>query len=190
MKNNIMMHDPFLIQTMVDTYFLLARKEEEETGKPMTVPAFALATGFTRTADIVNTLLAADEGISDYPEESIDLITMGITKLEAYYLEKGLRNKFPHALVKFCLGAYHQVKEPTSGDRAGGAINNIMVVFENGETEPMKITQEAPSELATNQSAPSRLALQPKIQMGSQAQLTNNRPQQFDMPVIEYGMEA
>jgi hypothetical protein len=124
--NNVAMHDPMLIETLADMYFAMTELEDSIP----TVPGLALAIGFNRSYDINVTLKNYEEGLSKYPEASVGTILRSLTKIEDKYIVNGLQDKFPSALVKFCLGAYHDRREKEPEANGAGANTNIMVVFE------------------------------------------------------------
>jgi hypothetical protein len=123
--NNITMHDPMLTDMLADMYFAV---NEEEKNIP-TVPGLALAIGFNRTKDITDALKAYEEDASHYPQASMEILIRCLTRIEDNYVQNGLKSKFPAALVKFCLGTYHdrQEKEPP---KQLGEFNNFTIVFE------------------------------------------------------------
>jgi hypothetical protein len=134
------MHDPLLVDVLTDMYF--KTNDLKNGGEPdtvLTVPGLALAIGFSSTRDITNTLRSYEEGVSSYPKESIKFLIRALTRLEDYYLQNGIKEKFPAQLVKFCLGAYHDVKDTNSQSNAGVPANtNIMVVF-NDQNQPNRL---------------------------------------------------
>lgn len=148
--NNLVMRDPVMSELLTDLYFSMIKQEEVIP----TVPGLALAIGFNKTADIINTLKAAEEGTCTYPESCIGTLQRALTRIEDHYLQNGLTAKFPAALVKFCLGAYHdrQEKEPVLQNSVG--TQNIQIVF------------EAPPSIALQRQV--QLSQQPVIEMHAQ----------------------
>lgn len=144
------MQDPLLFEMLSTMYF---KTNDPGNGAPadtvLTVPGFALATGFTSTKDIAQTLTAYQEGTSQYPEESMRFLLRALTQLEDYYLQKGMMNKFPAPLVKFCLGAYHDVKDTNSNNDKIAPNANIMVVFNDPQTQ--QLPQQQAKEIANQQ---------------------------------------
>jgi hypothetical protein len=127
--NNLMMHDPDLLKLMIDLYFE-AREIDE---RPPTVPGLVLAMGFNRVHDIVQILEKFDSDsekhLLTYPEESIIYIIQALTMIEDNHLTAGLRDRMPASLVKFTLGAYHNVKEP-GANQNNSPTNVIQIAFE------------------------------------------------------------
>jgi hypothetical protein len=144
--NNLAMHDPFLIQTYIDIYYgeldmdnknlqLLTTGKGEKTITPFerqpTVPGLALALGFRSKADIQKTLKDASDGISKYPQECVDMLIMALTKMEDWYIQRGLANAIPPAIMKFMLSAYHDVSEGSQvPEIIGKNSGNVQIVFE------------------------------------------------------------
>ena len=122
---NIAMHDPVLIEMLADLYFAGTKTEETIP----TVPGFALGIGFSRVADITQTLKDYEEGVSKYPKSCVKVILRALTQIEDNYLQNGLKNRFPAALVKFCLGTYHDRAEKVDPTQIAGN-QNIQIVFE------------------------------------------------------------
>jgi len=133
--NNLIMHDPDLLKILIDVYFEMRIKEES----PPTVPGLTLAIGFNRVVDITRVLEKWDseeQNAQQYPEESVYHVIRALTRIEDHYVSNGLKDKMPAALVKFTLGAYHNVKEP-SNNQAQGNVAFIQVAF---EAPPKSIT--------------------------------------------------
>lgn len=131
--NNLLIHDPDLLHVLIEEFFCLRKLE----GKHPTVPGLVLAVGFNRTLDLSNVLEKWESGDSDYPDRSVNYLISSLTRIEDYFLQEGLSSKMPPALVKFALGSYHNVKEPTRED-GGGSNNLLQIVFEapEGSTAP------------------------------------------------------
>lgn len=128
MANNLMMHDPELLEVLVDIYFNMKKEEEE----PPTVPGLVLAMGFNRVHEVTQVLAEYDEAgekYKRYPERSINIIFQSLTRIEEYNVENGLRDRIPPAMAKFLLGAYHGVKEP-SANQQNGTVNFLNIAFE------------------------------------------------------------
>ena len=123
--NNLIMRDPVLTEVLTDLYFAQTILDD----KVPTVPGLALAIGFNRTQDIVSTLKNYEEDTSDYPESCVGTLIRAVTRIEDHYISSGMQSKFPVALVKFCLGAYHERQERQPENQMLG-VTNIQVVFE------------------------------------------------------------
>jgi len=132
MKNLTMMN-PKNLGKVIETYFALRTKEQE----PFTLPGLALACGFSKTGDILGTLREAEEDQSTYPEDSINLLTRALTTIEDHYLTNGLKNKFPAPLTKFCLGAYHNVRD--TNEQANQSVTQLAIVFSDSQGAPALI---------------------------------------------------
>jgi len=133
--NNLTMHDPDLLHILIELFF--AMRESEEL--PPTVPGLALAIGFNRTQDIVSTLKHWEDDDSQYPESSIHELLSALTRIEDHCLINGLRDRMPASLVKFTLGSYHNVKEPSVNQNQ--TANIIQIAFEAPE-ERMRIRDD------------------------------------------------
>lgn len=133
MRNNIIMHDPVLMEILISSYFLLQKKED----LPPTVPGLALAIGFNRVKDLTDTVKNYDEGSNQYPEESYQVLIRAITKMEELYVQNGLIQTFPAALVKFCLGAYHEVRDKNEENDSGNV--QLAIVFGEGDQQSAKL---------------------------------------------------
>lgn len=131
--NNLVMHDPELLKVLIECFFTMRKKAEE----PPTVPGLALSIGYNRVFDITSALKEWEQGDSKYPDESIYLLISSLTRIEDYCLVEGLKSNIPAALVKFTLGAYHDVKEP---QQQAQPITAIQVVF---ESPPTRIAADA-----------------------------------------------
>lgn len=133
--NNVAMHDPLLLEILISSYFSIHEIEDKEAlesskDRPiLTVPGFALAIGFSSTGDIISTLKAYRENMSPYPEESILFMLRALTRLEDYYVQNGLRDRFPSAIVKLCLSHYHDVSDKSESIKSINSNANILVVF-------------------------------------------------------------
>lgn len=132
---NLTMMDPTNFGKIIDTHFAVRVSENQ----PLTVPALALACGFSRTSDIVNTLREAEEGESPYPQSSITALTRAVTKIEDYCLTNGLMGKFPAPLTKFCLGAYHSVKDTNENSNQG--VTQLAIVFSDIESQQPQLAR-------------------------------------------------
>lgn len=123
--SNSVMYDTVMIDMLAQIYFITLEKE----GDVPSVPGLALALGFNRSHDIIKTLTSYDAGLSPYPEESVIILIRSVTKIEEAYIQGGMKDKFPIALIKFCLGAYHNLQEKeTQGNKIEN--QNIQIVFE------------------------------------------------------------
>ena len=127
------MMNPKNLGKVIETYFALRTKEQE----PFTLPGLALACGFSKTGDILGTLREAEEEQSTYPEDSINLLTRALTTIEDHYLTNGLKNKFPAPLTKFCLGAYHNVRD--TNEQANQSVTQLAIVFSDSQGAPALI---------------------------------------------------
>lgn len=149
MKNLTMMNEKNL-DKVINTYFALKNKD----GEPFTIPGLALACGFSRSGDILATLREAEEGESPYPQSSIITLTRAVTRVEEHCLVNGLKGKFPAALAKFCLGAYHNVKD--TNENQNQSVTQLAIVF--SDNDQPKLLQ------ANNQQASNLLAINPQSQ--------------------------
>ena len=131
MKNPSLLN-PKNFQSLIEVYFALSDLDNA----PYTIPGLALATGFTKTADIVAVLSDAQSAPDKYPEGSIYHLTRAITQIEDYYVRNGLTAKFPAALVKFCLGAYHDVKD--TNEQREPTITNLAIIFNDENNQDLK----------------------------------------------------
>jgi hypothetical protein len=123
--NNLTMHDPLLLSTLVDMYFGLLKREK----RPPTVPGLALALGFNTVKDIAATLKEWEEDEARYPEASISQLLRALTGIEDYYITEGVTGKIPPALVKFTMGAYHGRRESEEVRAPGDNNTNFQIVF-------------------------------------------------------------
>lgn len=131
--NNLIMHDPDLLDVLIKCFF----EERKQSKEHPTLPGLALFVGFNRTADITQTLEKWADENSSYPERAVQGLIRAITMIEDYFLQRGLDAKIPAALTKFCLGAYHQVKEPAA-NQGIGEVNAVQIVFEAAEDRTPK----------------------------------------------------
>lgn len=125
MKNLTMMN-PKNLDSVINTYFALKKKEAE----PYTLPGLALACGFSKTGEVLGTLQEAEEDQSTYPLESIRLLTRAVTLIEDHCITNGLKGKFSAPLAKFCLGAYHNVRD--TNEQANQSVTQLAIVFSDG----------------------------------------------------------
>lgn len=128
MRNPTMMNTPNL-EKIINTYFGLKTRD----GEPFTIPGLALACGFSKSGDILGTLKEAEDGESPYPEPSVQALTRAVTRVEEHCLVNGLKGKFPAALAKFCLGAYHNVKD--TNENANQTVTQLAIVFSEDPTK-------------------------------------------------------
>lgn len=157
MKNLTMMNTKNL-DSVINTYFALKSRD----GEPFTIPGLALACGFSRSGDILGTLKEAEDGESTYPEQSIVALTKAVTRVEEHCLTNGLKGKFPPALTKFCLGAYHDVKD--TNEQQNQSVTQLAIVFSDQTTQPQLTRPQQ------QQSFPSFL---PRMQVAFDSEIDN-----------------
>lgn len=147
-RNYPIFHDPELLQLMIDIYF----EQMEQDELPPTVPGLVLILGMTRVQELTkllerydaqqseleaaenDCLIVGDDPVTrhskfPYPADAMDNLIRALTRIEAYQLSHGLRDLIPVALVKFTLGAYHNVKEVSAQQQQGGN-TVIQIAFE------------------------------------------------------------
>jgi hypothetical protein len=134
---NMTMMNPKNFEKVISTYFALKQREKE----PFTIPGLALASGFSKTGDILNTLKESEEGESPYPKESIAALTRAVTRVEEHCLINGLIGKFPAPLTKFCLGAYHAIRDTNENPNIG--VTQLSVYFSD-DNQPRLVPHSQP----------------------------------------------
>ena len=145
---NITMMDPTNLEKVIDVFFALREKDNQ----PITIPGLALACGFSKSGDILDTLREAAEGTSTYPDRAVFLLTRAVTRIEDHCLVNGLNGRFSAPLSKFCLGAYHNVKDTNEQTQN---VTQLAIVFSDPDapaaTPKAQIITQAPKQLNSQQ---------------------------------------
>lgn len=134
--NNLLFHDPDLLDILIQEFFHVRKIEKNHP----TLPGLALGIGLSSTRDLVSVMDQWEEGDSSYPDRSLRYLASAITRIEDHFLCQGLDSKIPAALAKFALGAYHSIKEPGKGSEQQN--NAIQIIFE-ADQRPEQITAKS-----------------------------------------------
>lgn len=105
MKNPLM-STAVKVETAISTYFELCKAEAVHP----TPAGMALALNFDTTNQLL-TAVRNDPADPDIEEEPLRFLRRGITRLEQYYTENGLKDLLPPAFTKLMLSAYFDINE-------------------------------------------------------------------------------
>lgn len=123
------MANPESLLNKTEIYFNELRGAGED-GKdiPPTPPGLAMAMGLRGFDALLFILHEEENNPGTYPEASMDVLVKARSWLESYYIENGLREKLPHAFIKFLMSAFFGRNEKTITESQGNAQTQISIL--------------------------------------------------------------
>lgn len=123
-----MRHTAARLQELIDTYFQTCKAEATHP----TPAGFALWIDYDTTTQLI-TAVKNDPPDPKMDEETLRFLRRGVTRLEQYYTENGLKDLLPSAFTKLMLSAYFDINEKSVKKEEHD--QTITIIWE-GETPP------------------------------------------------------
>jgi len=147
------MANPESLLNKVEVYFNERRGAAPDGSDiPPTPPGLAMAMGLRGFDALLRILQEEENNPGTYPEASMDVLVKARSYIEEYYIENGLREKLPHAFIKFLMSAFFGRNEKTITESQGNAQTQISILGVSPDA-PMPIfdvPEDLPEIEATN----------------------------------------